>query len=151
MEKQKEYINPLEEIDPVMEQAFSMPDEEDDIDEEPEETESDFELSANEIGSMPVSKVQFPDINKETAGKKLNMENIYGSIPVNVAVELGRSKITMKEIYEITEGSIIELEKLVGEPLDLVVNGQVIAQGEVVAIDNNYGLRITNIIANIPK
>ena len=52
------------------------------------------------------------------------------------------------EVYELTEGSIIELDRLVGEPLDLVVNGQIIAQGEVVAIDNNYGFRITNIVSS---
>ena len=55
------------------------------------------------------------------------------------------SKISLKEIFELSEGAIIELERMVGEPLDLVVNGQVVAQGEVVAIDNNYGLRVTGI------
>jgi flagellar motor switch protein FliN/FliY len=67
---------------------------------------------------------------------------------VNLSVELGRSQISLKEVFELTEGSIIELERLVGEPLDLVVNGQIVAQGEVVAIDNNYGLRVTNIVSN---
>ena len=69
------------------------------------------------------------------------------NIPVNLSVELGRTKISLKEVMDLNEGSIIELERLVGEPLDLVVNGQIIAQGEVVAIDNNYGLRITNVVA----
>ena len=68
---------------------------------------------------------------------------------MNVSVELGRAKISLKEVFELTEGAIIELDRLVGEPLDLVVNGQVVAQGEVVAIDNSYGLRVTNIIAKL--
>ena len=66
---------------------------------------------------------------------------------MTVSVELGRSQISLKEVLDLSEGSIVELQRLVGEPLDLVVNGQIIAQGEVVAIDNNYGLRITNVIA----
>lgn len=66
-------------------------------------------------------------------------------------MELGRSHVSLKEVFELSEGSIIELERLVGEPLDLVVNGQVVAQGEVVAIDNNYGLRVTNVISAAKK
>ena len=58
--------------------------------------------------------------------------------------------ISLREIFELTEGSIIELDRLVGEPLDLVVNGQIVAQGEVVAIDNNFGLRIKSILSQ-PK
>lgn len=93
-----------------------------------------------------MSQIHFPSLTQETLGRSV-ANDLFGKIPVNVSVELGRSKVSLKEIYELNEGSIIELERLVGEPLDLVVNGQVVANGEVVAIDNNYGLRLTNIIA----
>jgi flagellar motor switch protein FliN len=96
--------------------------------------------------SHHISDIQFPSLARLDNGSKLETD-IFSSIPVNVSVELGRSKISLKEIFELTEGSIIELDRLVGEPLDLVVNGQVVAQGEVVAIDNNYGLRVTRVTA----
>jgi flagellar motor switch protein FliN/FliY len=93
-----------------------------------------------------ISDIQFPSLSRGDQGAKMESD-VFSNIPVNVSVELGRSKISLKEIFELTEGSIIELDRLVGEPLDLVVNGQVVAQGEVVAIDNNYGLRVTRVTA----
>lgn len=98
------------------------------------------------IDHSPISDVEFPTLQNSPSGKSLEMD-IFKNIPVNVSVELGRSEVSLKEVFELNEGSIIELNRLVGEPLDLVVNGQVIAQGEVVAIDNNYGLRITSIMS----
>ncbi len=100
----------------------------------------------SEEGSVEVSGIQFPTLEKGLSAKKFNSE-IFSNIPVEVTVELGRTKISLKDLYELSEGSIIELERLAGEPLDLVVNGQIVAQGEVVAIDENYGLRITRIVA----
>jgi flagellar motor switch protein FliN/FliY len=73
-------------------------------------------------------------------------EKALSEIPISVSVELGHAKMTLREIVELAEGSIIELDRLAGEPLDLKVGGQVIAQGEVVAVDDNYGLRITNLL-----
>lgn len=105
--------------------------------------ENDFYDSEEE---SPISEVEFPDIDAQETGQKLELD-MFKDIPVNLSVELGRSQISLKEVYELSEGSIIELERLVGEPLDLVINGQVIAQGEVVAIDNNYGLRVTTIVS----
>lgn len=95
------------------------------------------------------SNIEFPDLtNQEDPDKKLE-KSLIGNIPVPVSVQLGQSSISLKEILELSEGSIIELERMVGEPLDLVVNDQTIARGEVVAIDNNYGLRITNVVATL--
>lgn len=94
-----------------------------------------------------ISQIEFPDLSMHSAiGPKIQ-EDVFSAIPVSVSVELGRANLSLKEVYELSEGSIIELERLVGEPLDLVVNGQVIAQGEVVAIDNKYGLRIKTIVS----
>jgi flagellar motor switch protein FliN/FliY len=70
---------------------------------------------------------------------------MLGDIPVQATVELGKTELSLKEILELSEGSIIELNRLAGEPLDLKVGGQLIAQGEVVAIDDYYGLRITTV------
>ena len=99
-----------------------------------------------EDASVEVSGIQFPTLEKGLSAKKFNSD-VFTHIPVEVTVELGRTKISLKDLYELAEGSIVELERLAGEPLDLVVNGQIVAQGEVVAIDENYGLRITHIVS----
>lgn len=68
-------------------------------------------------------------------------------IPLKVSVELGRTKRTIKDILELSAGSIIELDKLAGEPVDILVNEKLIAKGEVVVIDENFGVRVTDIIS----
>jgi flagellar motor switch protein FliN len=68
-------------------------------------------------------------------------------IPLQVTVELGRTKRSVKEILELSSGSIIELDKLAGEPVDILVNNKLVAKGEVVVIDENFGVRVTDIIS----
>src|SRR5699024_793951 len=68
-------------------------------------------------------------------------------IPLKVTVELGRTKRTIKDILDLSAGSIIELDKLAGEPVDVLVNEKLVAKGEVVVIDENFGVRITDIIS----
>jgi len=80
----------------------------------------------------------------EPETKNLNM---LLDIPLQVTVELGRTKRSVKEILELTSGSIIELDKLAGEPVDILVNNRLVAQGEVVVIDENFGVRVTEIIS----
>jgi flagellar motor switch protein FliN/FliY len=145
MAKRKPFEDPLNDIDPVMEQAFS------DFAEDPQPQSNDddtlHEEENHDGGDHPeIADIQFPSLVEEHHGKKVEMD-VFGNIPINISVELGRSQVSLKEVFELSEGSIIELERLVGEPLDLVVNGQIIAHGEVVAIDNNYGLRITSVIS----
>lgn len=94
---------------------------------------------------MDVNKVQFPEIAEEGKGARLG-EATLSEIPIEVTAELGRTKLTLREVLELAEGSVIELDRLAGEPLDLKVGGSVVAQGEVVAVDDNYGLRITNVL-----
>lgn len=72
---------------------------------------------------------------------------ILMDVPFVVEAEMGRTHRTVREILKIAQGSVIELDKDSGEPVDLMVNGQVIARGEVVEIDGNYGVRITEIVA----
>ncbi|HCN72561.1 MAG TPA: flagellar motor switch protein FliN, partial [Pusillimonas sp.] len=67
-------------------------------------------------------------------------------IPVQLTVELGRTKLTIKNILQLGQGSIVELDGLAGEPMDIFVNGYLIAQGEVVVVDDKYGIRLTDII-----
>jgi flagellar motor switch protein FliN/FliY len=67
-------------------------------------------------------------------------------IPVQLSVELGRTRLTIKNILQLGQGSVVELEGLAGEPMDIFVNGYLIAQGEVVVVDEKYGIRVTDII-----
>lgn len=77
--------------------------------------------------------------------------NLLLDIPLQVTVELGRTKRTVKEILELTSGSIIELDKLAGEPVDILVNNRHVAKGEVVVIDENFGVRITDILSQAER
>lgn len=77
--------------------------------------------------------------------------NLLLDIPLQVTVELGRTRRTVKEILELTSGSIIELDKLAGEPVDILVNNRHIAKGEVVVIDENFGVRITDILSQAER
>lgn len=67
-------------------------------------------------------------------------------IPVQLSVELGRTRLTIKNILQLGQGSVVELDGLAGEPMDIYVNGYLIAQGEVVVVDDKYGIRVTDII-----
>lgn len=77
--------------------------------------------------------------------------NLLLDIPLQVTVELGRTNRTVKDILELTSGSIIELDKLAGEPVDILVNNRHIAKGEVVVIDENFGVRITDILSQAER
>ncbi|MGI5911157.1 MAG: flagellar motor switch phosphatase FliY [Syntrophomonadaceae bacterium] len=94
-----------------------------------------------------VQPVQFAHLKpNETENKQHNIDLIM-DVPLNITVELGKARKTIKEILELHQGSIIQLDKLAGEPVDMLVNGQLIAKGEVVVIDESYGIRITTIIS----
>ena len=67
-------------------------------------------------------------------------------IPVQLSVELGRTRISIKNLLQLAHGSVVELEGLAGEPLDVLVNGTLIAQGEVVVVNEKFGIRLTDII-----
>ena len=94
---------------------------------------------------MEVKSVRFPELVEGAKGETVEPQ-LLGDIPVSVAVELGKAEMSLKEILELAEGSIVELNRLAGEPLDLKVGDQLVAQGEVVAVGDNYGLRITQVL-----
>jgi flagellar motor switch protein FliN/FliY len=98
--------------------------------------------------NVEAQNIEFPNFERvPVAYPKENM-NVLMDVPLEVSVELGRSHKRIKEILELGPGSIIELNKLVGEPVDILVNGKFIAKGEVVVIDENFGVRITDIISS---
>ena len=81
-----------------------------------------------------------------TAGGAGNDINMILDIPVQLTVELGRTKIPIKHILQLAQGSVVELETLAGEPMDVLVNGYLIAQGEVVVVNDKFGIRLTDIV-----
>ncbi len=76
----------------------------------------------------------------------VNDINMILDIPVQLTVELGRTRIPIKHILQLAQGSVVELETLAGEPMDVLVNGYLIAQGEVVVVNDKFGIRLTDIV-----
>ena len=100
---------------------------------------------------VPVQAVQFsPLVPGAMAGVDGNIGLIL-DVPLQVTVELGRTKKLIREILELSPGSVLELDKLAGEPVDVLVNGKLLAKGEVVVIDENFGVRITDIVSPIER
>ena len=101
--------------------------------------------------NVPVQSAQFTPLS--TVPVQVNDANIglILDVPLQVNVELGRTKKSIKEILDLTKGSIVELDKLAGETVDIMVNGKYLAKGEVVVIDENFGVRITEIVSPLER
>ena len=84
--------------------------------------------------------------NKGTRTETPNDIDFILDIPVQLTVELGRTKIAIKNLLQLAQGSVVELDGLAGEPMDVLVNGCLIAQGEVVVVNDKFGIRLTDII-----
>jgi flagellar motor switch protein FliN/FliY len=94
----------------------------------------------------PASFTNFPSTGAVTAGGAGNDLNMILDIPVQLTVELGRTRIPIKHILQLAQGSVVELEAMAGEPMDVLVNGYLIAQGEVVVVNDKFGIRLTDIV-----
>ncbi|AIQ75075.1 MULTISPECIES: flagellar motor switch phosphatase FliY [Paenibacillus] len=105
-------------------------------------------LNSEANRNVNVQPVQFANLNGGAFGHiDENNLNLLMDIPLRVTVELGRTQKQIKDILEMSQGSIIELDKLAGEPVDILVNNKLIAKGEVVVIDENFGVRVTDIVS----
>jgi flagellar motor switch protein FliN/FliY len=92
---------------------------------------------------QPAPFTDFAPTSGTTAGNDINM---ILDIPVQLTVELGRTRIPIKNILQLAQGSVVELEAMAGEPMDVLVNGYLIAQGEVVVVNEKFGIRLTDIV-----
>ncbi|MCU0868802.1 MAG: flagellar motor switch protein FliN [Burkholderiales bacterium] len=88
----------------------------------------------------------FKQLTADPAGPVNQRLEMILDIPVTVTVELGRTRIAIKNLLQLAQGSVIELDALAGEPMDVLVNGCLIAQGEVVVVNDKFGIRLTDII-----
>lgn len=124
-------------------------------DEENQISEDDWAAAMNEQAvaetPKPAPEVHAADIFEQLGGGAPK-EGISGDfdlildIPVALTVELGRTKISIRNLLQLAHGSVVELDGLAGEPMDVLVNGTLIAQGEVVVVNDKFGIRLTDII-----
>ncbi len=102
---------------------------------------------ADALQSQNASAAVFKDFsNKGTKNETPNDIDFILDIPVQLTVELGRTKIAIKNLLQLAQGSVVELDGMAGEPMDVLVNGCLIAQGEVVVVNDKFGIRLTDII-----
>jgi flagellar motor switch protein FliN/FliY len=102
-------------------------------------------------GAPNVQAVQFPSLNTGAVPMEHGNITLLMDVYMEMTVELGRTKKLIKEILGMGEGTIIELDKLAGEPVDILVNHKLIAKGEVVVIDENFGVRVTEIVSPMDR
>jgi flagellar motor switch protein FliN/FliY len=93
-----------------------------------------------------VTPAAFANFSPSPANTGTNDLNMVLDIPVQLTVELGRTRIPIKNILQLAQGSVVELEAMAGEPMDVLVNGFLIAQGEVVVVNDKFGIRLTDIV-----
>ncbi|MCM1003222.1 MAG: flagellar motor switch protein FliN [Candidatus Gastranaerophilales bacterium] len=109
---------------------------------EPETVKS--EKTESTVTVQPVQFASFEDLEQVQGPQNQNL-NILLDVKLQLTVELGRTELPIKKVLELTKGSIVTLNKAAGEPVELFANGKLIAYGEVVVIEDNFGLRITHI------
>ncbi|MEN8908245.1 MAG: flagellar motor switch phosphatase FliY [Clostridiales bacterium] len=115
-------------------------------DEEDDEYEEVVEKKKKKRPNVKVQPAQFQDFDDGKIVLEKKNINMIMDVPLQITVELGRTRKMIKDVLEFGSGTIIELDKLAGEPVDILVNGKIIAKGEVVVIDESFGVRITDII-----
>lgn len=119
--------------------------EQDDMTEEKEQSFMDTQMKPAEFADMSeIAKGPAPE------GAKRDLDFIL-DIPLDVSAELGRTKLLINELLQLGQGSVVELNKLAGEPLEIYVNGKLVARGEAVVINEKFGIRLTDIISPIER
>lgn len=100
--------------------------------------------------NVNVQNVQFPEFENSkpmfSAPLTIGNMDLLMNVPLSVSIEIGRTKKKIRDIMEFSQGTIIELEKQAGAPVDIIVNGQLMARGDVVVIDDNFAVRVTEIV-----
>jgi len=102
--------------------------------------------SATHEAAPPKAQI-FQSFDSDKVAPAANNLDLILDIPVHLTVELGRTKIAIRNLLQLAQGSVVELDGLAGEPMDVLVNGCLIAQGEVVVVNDKFGIRLTDIIS----
>jgi len=106
--------------------------------------QTDAESTAN--SELPEAPLQNLQEENTSSGEQANLETIL-DIPVSLSVEIGQTRISIKNLLQLNQGSVVELERLAGEPLDVKVNNTLVAHGEIVVVNEKYGIRLTDIVS----
>ena len=126
--------------------------------EETENTEStvddqaladEWAAALEEQGEVEVEDAQaasFEQLEPESSGGEIKLDAIL-DVPVTISMEIGRTRINIRNLLQLNQGSVVELDRLAGEPMDVLVNGTLIAQGEVVVVNEKFGIRLTDIVS----
>lgn len=104
-------------------------------------SETENELESAQLDELDATK------GADTAGRESPDLEVVLDIPVKLSMEVGSTQISIRNLLQLNQGSVIELERLAGEPLDVLVNGTLIAHGEVVVVNDKFGIRVTDVIS----
>lgn len=118
---------------------------------QPVPTRSESKSSFADQSKVTVQPVAFAPIGPKITPQEQANIGLIMDVPLQITVELGKTRKTIKDILALGPGSVVELDKLAGEPVDLLVNGKLIAKGEVVVIDENFGVRVTDIVSPMER
>jgi flagellar motor switch protein FliN/FliY len=106
--------------------------------------------SAGGGGAQPAEFDELQEDAPITKAEKKKLDTIL-DIPVTISMEVGRSEISIRNLLQLNQGSVVELDRVAGEPLDVLVNGTLIAHGEVVVINDKFGIRLTDVISQVER
>jgi flagellar motor switch protein FliN/FliY len=109
-------------------------------------------VSDNKLGmDAEVAELEEFDEDREITPKEKRKLDTILDIPVTIAMEVGRSNISIRNLLQLNQGSVVELDRVAGEPLDVLVNGTLIAHGEVVVVNDKFGIRLTDVISQLER
>lgn len=111
--------------------------------------DTNWDAAMNEQAVTKAQQVPMQTLVESNEGPSMEDVNldVILDIPVSISMEVGTSKISIRNLLKLNQGSVVELERLAGEPLDVMVNGTLIAHGEVVVVNEKYGIRLTDVIS----
>jgi len=116
-----------------------------------EQAESEADQEAGDNEDVQVAELdELTDDAPITQEEKKKLDTIL-DIPVTISMEVGRSQISIRNLLQLNQGSVVELDRVAGEPLDVLVNGTLIAHGEVVVVNDKFGIRLTEVISQIER
>ncbi len=106
-------------------------------------------LEEQGVPGGPAEAAQFQQLQPETGDGSSGDVKIDAilDVPITISMEIGRARINIRNLLQLNQGSVVELDRLAGEPMDVLVNGTLIAQGEVVVVNEKFGIRLTDIVS----
>lgn len=115
-----------------------------------EQSSVENETSDNAAGVKTAALEELTDDSEKSPEERRKLDAIL-DIPVTISMEVGRSQISIRNLLQLNQGSVVELERVAGEPLDVLVNGTLIAHGEVVVVNDKFGIRLTDVISQLER